>query len=146
MKDWLEQWGPCVSGIIVLSIYMIFFQQYQLPGTFNNLLSSVVSICAVSIGFLMTTKSILFTIRDSEIINWIKKAGLFGKLIDYIMTAIHLCFILAIYSALCLLMNASSLICAYSWVFGFWLLLSTITISSCYRVIFLLSKILRKQQ
>ena len=41
--------------------------------------------------------------------RWVKGAGLYNLMIDYIMKAIHLCFILAIYSAVELVVDSSSL-------------------------------------
>jgi len=145
ISELIERYGPWVAATIVTGVYLYFFREYQLPPKVNNLYSSVVTICAVSIGFLATAKSILFAVHDSEIIRWIKRAGLYDLMINYIMTAIHLCFILAIYSAIELVFDTSWINVSPSLPFALWLFLSWVSLLSCYRVIYLLSKILRHQ-
>lgn len=143
MKDWIERRGPYVLAFIIAGIYLYFFRQVAVPANIKNLFATIVSICAVSIGFLATTESILFSIHDRKIIEWIKNAGLYNDLVNYLMSAIHLCFLWAILSALGIILDPNDLLCWYQWMIGLWLFLGSAAIISCYRVIYLFSKILR---
>jgi hypothetical protein len=97
MNVWIERWAPYLLAILVSAGYYLFFRQYQLPASIKGLYTTIVTICAVSIGFMATSKSILFSIHDREIIKWIKGAGLYNTMIDYMMTSVHWCFFFSPY-------------------------------------------------
>ena len=145
MNIWIERCYPFIIAIVISGIYLCFFRDHPFPETMKSLFSSVISISAISIGFLATSKSILFAIHDRKTIHWIKSAGVYTTLVDYMMVAIHLCFILATISAIGLLINPSHLKTWYPWAFGFWLFIGTAAAFSCYRVIRIFAKILRAE-
>ncbi|OPY13313.1 MAG: hypothetical protein A4E66_00818 [Syntrophus sp. PtaB.Bin001] len=144
MNAIVEKWYPLAAAIIICGCYFFYFRKYPIPDTINNLYNIAVSISAISVGFLATSKSILFTIYDRKIIQWIKSAGLYDSLVDYMMAAIHYCFILSIMSAIGLLINMKPMPEWYSYAFGLWLFIGTAALCSCYRVIHIFSKILRQ--
>jgi len=140
----IEKWITYILASVCTAAYLHFFGQSQFPKTINSLFTAIISISAVSIGFIATTKSILFALRDSSTVKWIKSGGGYQQLIDYMMTAIRWCFLNAIVSAVCLLLDFPS----YYWapfLFAAWLFTCVTAFSSCYRVIHIFSKILRAQ-
>ncbi len=141
----LEKSYPFIIAGAATIYYYFFLREYPVPETMNSIFLSVINISAIFIGFLMTSKSILFSLhgRDVRTIEWIKGVNLYQSLIDYMMTAIHLCFFLAIYSAACLLSKSCIEPYYYTHMLGFWSFLIIAAVLSCYRVIHIFSKILR---
>jgi hypothetical protein len=141
MNRHVERWYPFVIAVAVTAIYFYSFSHAALPETVKNILGSAINISAISIGFLMTSKSILFSIHDRKIIQLMRDAKLYDYLIGYIMTAVHCSFLFLIVSTIGLL------ICSYDYWYritiGIWLFLGTGTLLCFYRVIRIFSKILR---
>jgi len=144
MSALIEKWITYILASVCAAAYLHFFAQSEFSKTINSLFTAIISISAVSIGFIATTKSILFSLRDSSTVKWIKSGGSYQSLIDYMMTAIRWCFLNAIVSAVCLLVDFPS----YYWapfLFAAWVFTCVTAFSSCYRVIHIFSKILRAQ-
>ena len=142
MSLWVEKWYPYLGGLIVFICYQLFIRPIFVLSSFCNLFSAVVSVSGIAIGFLATAKSILFSIQNRRVIKQLKDQNLYNLLIKYIMSAIRICFMLALISAAGLLIDEKN---PPSWLpsaFSFWVFLSTVTTLSCYRVIQLFSKIL----
>lgn len=137
----VEHWYPFVAALVVTAAYFYFFFHAALPETVKNILGSAINISAISIGFLMTSKSILFSIHDRKVIQLMKDAKLYDDLIGYIMSAVHCSFLFLIASTIGLLISSYDY--WYHITIGIWLFLGTGTLLCFYRVIRIFSKILR---
>jgi len=145
MNIHIERCYPIVGGILISGTYLLFFRNHSFPESLSDLFSVSVTISAISIGFIATSKSILLTMEDRRIIQQIKDLGLYKTLINYIMSAIHFCFIFAILSALYLLIDFKQHFWWYNYSFAAWLFIGTSSLLSCYRVIHIFAKILRTE-
>ncbi|MBW4545917.1 MAG: hypothetical protein KME25_15935 [Symplocastrum torsivum CPER-KK1] len=142
-KALAERWHPIIFGFIAALIYLLFLKSYSLPNAIRDLFSAAINICAITVGFLGTSQSILLSIGNKRVIQQLKSGGYYDKLIDYFMTAIHWSFTLAISSAFGLIVNFNQKEVWHPWIISFWLLCLITATFSYYRVIKLFSLILR---
>lgn len=143
MSVYIEKWYPFVGGIISSVTYLVFFRNHHFPPSLDNLFTSVISISAIAVGFFATAKTILFSIGQSNIIIQLKNADLFDLLIEYIMSAVNYCLLLAILTGLWFFFDLETPEKWYPWAFGAWLFFVSLALLSSYRVIRILAKILK---
>lgn len=136
---------PYVIGLLVAGLYFWFFRTNVVPERISALFETTVTISSIAIGFLITTKSILFSIQDGYIIKELKKAKKYNLLLDYIMAGVHWNFFLAIFSGGLLLLDFKHQECWYFYVVGTWIFLGIVALLTSYRVIHLFAKILKVQ-
>ena len=107
----VERWYPLAGGFVVSCVYLSVPQlrQYVFPATLPVLLSAVVTIGGVAVGFLATIKSILLTIDDKPIMGRIKDGGLYIQIVDYLRAAFFWSFALTILSAFALFIDYQKL-------------------------------------
>src|SRR4051812_40932653 len=98
-----EKWHPLVLSAIAGSV--AFFTDLANINGFRDLLQAAVNLSAITVGFLATSKSILFAIGNKEIVATMKTVGKWPMLIDYIMCAIYSAFFLAMASGALLLVD-----------------------------------------
>jgi hypothetical protein len=142
-KALAERWHPIIFGFIAALIYLLFLKNYPLPNTIRDLFSAAINICAITVGFLGTSQSILLSIANKRMIQQLKAADVYNKLIYYFMNAIHWSFALAISSAIGLIINLNQKEVWHPWIISFWLLCLITATFSYYRVIKVFSFILR---
>ena len=115
---------------------------FILPKSLNDIFATSTSLSGIFIGFLITAKSILFSIDDRSIIKKLKQTKTYVKLINYFMSAITYSFFLAFISLLSLFIDFNKSNVFNEIIFLFWIFGVILTGSSCYRVISVFSKIL----
>jgi hypothetical protein len=97
----------------------------------------VVSVGGISLGFLMTAKSILISVDDRPIVQRIKEAKLYKRIIGYMKSAIFWSFALTILSAIALVFdfkNHATWDRAHVWGTALWLAVATAAVLSYIRV------------
>lgn len=137
---WWEKRYPCVIGLVAAALYLSIpaARNYHMPATLAALMSSVVSIGGIAIGFLATSKSILISIDEREIVKKLKQSGYYKRIILYIRAAIGWSFLLASISALALLITiekSTPWTLWHSLGFAIWLFLAIGATLSYFRVI-----------
>jgi len=102
-----ERWYPLVGGVASALLYLAIplSRTHVLPETLPNLLSAVLTVAGVAIGFLATVKSILISIDERPIVQRMKEAGVYRRVIGYLRAAITWSFILTLVSSVALLAN-----------------------------------------
>lgn len=145
MSGRVERWYPLVSGVILTLCYFLFLRKYPLPNSIKDLFSAITNLSGITIGFLGTAQSILFSIDKKYVIQQLKVTGVYNKLINYFMTAIKWSFALGIISIFCLILNFETMDAWHCLLFFAWLFVLTTTALSCYRVIDVFAGILRSQ-
>lgn len=143
MRAATEKWYPLVGSILITALYLKFWRITIFQSSIDNLFSSIITISAITIGFLATIKTIIFSINNQYIIKQLKNAGVFNEFIDYIMATVYCCFILAILSGIGLFLNFKDPKSWYQWAFGGWLFLVVYATLLSYRVLNILAKILK---
>lgn len=134
-----ERCYPLLGGLIVAAVYLLVpsLRTYVLPDTLPLLLSAVVTVAAIAVGFLATAKSILIASDDRPIIKRIKDAGLYRRILRYFRAAIFWSFLLSILSAAALLFNYNGLT-AWDWPRSLgtaaWLWVATAAMLSYHRI------------
>lgn len=140
-----DRWYPIVCGAVGVALYFAIFGMSPLPKSSKDLFSSTLNIYAISAGFLATSKSVLFSISNSKPIKWLKSGGEYSTVIDYLFHAILWCMAAAVLSAVNIFLidpeKPKSMDHLY---FGIWLTACLIALFASYRIIRLLTKVLRK--
>ncbi|MHB9108550.1 MAG: hypothetical protein ACYDCO_15950 [Armatimonadota bacterium] len=134
-----------VGAVIAVGSFLILqfaFHERQFPETFKDLLGAAVNVSAISIGFLATAKSIVFSMEDRRIIRILKEANLYNVFIGYFMSAIHWSFLLSILSAAILLLGVKEPTILNRFIIAGWAFTAITMGLLCYRVIFFFSRVL----
>lgn len=108
----------------------------------SSLFSAVISVAAIAVGFLITVKSILFTIDDKPIIKTLKRTYAYEQLMKYIIGATYWSFLLSGISVFMLFLDLK---CPgpLNWVsFAIWTSFVVGGAASCFRVIRVFGKIM----
>ncbi|MEQ8467683.1 hypothetical protein [Coleofasciculus sp. E1-EBD-02] len=114
-----------------------------MPESLKDLLSAVTNLSGIAIGFLAAAQSILFSLPRKYVIQQLKKAGMYSRLLNYFMTAIQWSFVLAVISAFGLLIDFTKSQSWHSLAFSVWLFILTTASLSYYRVIEVFTALLR---
>ena len=69
----IERYYPLIGGILLSLICLFAYNLISLNDTSNTFLSTVVTISAIAIGFIATSKAILISIQDRPLIKQLKK-------------------------------------------------------------------------
>jgi hypothetical protein len=134
-----ERWYPFCGGAIVGLLYFFVptLNSYVFPETTPQLLSAVVSVGGISLGFLMTAKAILISVDDRPFIQRIKEARLYKRIIRYMRSAIFWSFALTLLSAVALIFDYkghTTWDAPHVWATAIWFAIATAAILSYIRV------------
>src|SRR4051812_21542132 len=104
-----EKWHPLVLGTIsaVVSFGALARYQWHLPQSVGNLFPAVINVSAIAIGFLGAAQSILVSIEHRKTFLQLKDAGVFDRIVGYVLWAVNCSFALAGLSALGLMIDVS---------------------------------------
>jgi len=144
MSAWSERWYPRIAGLAGGTIF--FFLAHEFPVKAENapnLFSAIISVAAISVGFLATASSILLSIEQKPIIVKLKEVGTYPKLIDYLFEAVGWSLALAVVSISCFLADLKSPDSWHRWLFAFWVGVIVGAGTSFFRVVHNFTKILR---
>jgi hypothetical protein len=142
----LERFSPLFWGVIT-AIYSYFWIPEELhPKIIKDFLNPVINVSAITVGFLTTVMTVLITIDTKEVIQWLKSANYYQRLISYLMSAVKSAFLVAITSALGSILDTNSLPSWEKIGFSLWLGLLIYTVMASYRVINIIVTILRSDR
>lgn len=139
----VEKYYPLVMGILTAGLSAGYLPHNIQERILRELLNPAINISAIIVGFLATAKSILVSIQDKSIIRKLKTAKLYETTIDYMATGIRASFALALISGLSILIDPKTAAWWLPHVIGIWVGTTVFTMASVYRVIEILTKILR---
>lgn len=135
-----ERWYPLVLAVLAGVAYFAIplSRAYKMPASGGELMSAVINLCAIAIGFLATAKSILITVDNKPLIADLKRTGYYKRIVRYLRGAIAWSFLLAFASAVGLLLDVGHTSQWTTWHaagVALWLALGLGTILACHRVI-----------
>jgi len=144
MKETTERIYPLLIAGLVSAVYFKFGATHQIPDKISDVFSQAVTISSIAIGFLVTAKSILFSIQDSSILKQLKLCQKDSLLIDYMMDGVYSCAIVALYSGACLLIDFSTPEPFHYLVVGVGLALFVWSLFTTQRIVSIFAKVLRQ--
>lgn len=140
----IESWVPQIIGIFTTAFYILFLRNYSLPSSLKDLFNATITFSSLAIAFLGTALSILMAIDKNYLVQQLRNAGVYRKLLKYFMSAINWCFGLTAVTAITILIDFTTKE-SWHWIaFAIWLFVLTTTGFACYRVIAIFAKILIK--
>jgi len=111
----------------------------------KHLIAPSLGLCETAVGFLAITIIILIVIDNRGVLIWLKTCNYYNNLLNYVIVAINASFWGLVISAL---VYAVSVSLSQDWlrfVFSLWIGLLFFTIFSCYRVIQIVTAILKSR-
>ncbi len=138
----IEKCYPFITGVIAGLAYFLLKDHLNIFGSIKELLGAVINICAIAVGFLATTKSIMLSLGQNRIIQQLKNTDKYYTLIQYIMSAINLSFLTALLSAGLLFIDFSKVQQYTPYIFPPWIFITIWTVMACYRITRIFFKIL----
>lgn len=143
VESFWERFYPlCVAAGIALVNY-VFVQNYPLTDFAKDLFNATLNLASITVGFLAASMSILFSIEKKYIVQQLKQANIYKKLINYFIDAITWSFMVVIIDILGLTINFKI---SESWkhlFFIFWIFSVATSIASAHRVISVFANLLK---
>lgn len=143
MSRFVERWYPAFGGLAAALTYAVFARYKPLPIEVRYVFQSVMNVATIGAVFSVTTMSILMAIDARWIVQRAREAGAHELLTNYLITSLRSCVFLAIASATALFYSPSPPQAWHGLAFAIWLGLATYTGLAIWRVLNLISIILR---
>ena len=143
MPSLVERWYPALGGLAAALLYAAFACHNPLPTEVRYVFQSVMNVAAIGAGFSVTTMSILMAVDARWIVQRAREAGAHELLTDYLITSLRSCVFLAILSATALFFNPQPPQWWHGFAFAGWLGFATFAGLAIWRVLYLMSIILR---
>lgn len=102
-----ERWYPGVGAGVVAAVYWFTpsLSTHVLPDTLPSLLAAIVSIGGIAVGFMATIKAILISVDDRPIVQRMKEAGIYRRVLSFLRSGIRWSFLLTLVSAAALVVE-----------------------------------------
>lgn len=143
MSRLAERWYPALGGLAAALIYAALARYRPLPTEVRYVFQSVMNVAAIGAGFSVTTMSILMAIDARWIVQRAREAGAHELLTDYLISSLRSCVFLAVASASALFFSPQPPQWWHGFAFAIWIGLATFTGLAIWRVLYLMSIILR---
>ena len=141
----VERSYPYVVGVLLTILFLYFHKFINLQATTPDIFPVVIGISAIAVGFLMTAKSILLSIDERKVIQFLKEAGVYIYFVGYLIAAVKWCFYTTILTLVGMILNLHHQAQpGHYWFLVLWVFTIATTAACCERVIRIFSKILRK--
>jgi len=129
-----ESW-PYVVGCVAAAAYAIFGHRFPLSSGLRDVFSATANIAGIFAAFLLTSSSILVTLRDS----WFKRraieSGVYVTLIGYMLTAMGWSIATAVATIAALVFDATWHLWWYQYALVGWVFLIATTLGVSVRVL-----------
>jgi TRAP-type C4-dicarboxylate transport system permease large subunit len=143
MKSKIERWFPILLGFLIACLSSFIPGVLSIERFAGDLFSSTVNLGGVMAGFMIAAMSIIFSIDEKHILRQLKFNNTYEKLINYFLDSIFWSFFLVICSVGCLITDFKTVSIWQICVFYVWIISLVIMIASSFRVMYLLSEILK---
>lgn len=104
----IEKYYPVTLSVLAGIIYYFLCSRDSSGNSLESLFTTLISISSIMLGFILTSKSILFSIQESGSVKRLKSSDGYRYLVKYIFATINGCLFLAVYSGICLFYNFNS--------------------------------------
>lgn len=149
IEGFIESWCTWITAIGFASVYYVFFSDDVTVAKFDEMNKLVISVAAISVGFIGTAKAILVSISESRVMKKIKshkekgEKSLYHVVLDYLFSGIWSCLILVLLCTLYILipLNNSSLDAVN--LIALWFAFAGFSTAACVRVIVILGTVLK---
>ena len=89
--DWIESYGAALASVTTgLIIYYVLHRHIyvlSVNSQFTALFGAVVSVCAISVGFLGTVAAVLFAIDSRRVVRRLRKINTYQQFMGYVVKA-----------------------------------------------------------
>ena len=140
-----ERSYPFACGVLAagLAAFLVHKIDPTVGDSVKDLFSSAINVGAIATGFLGTMQSILLTSERRRMVEYLKEAHKFDRLVDYLLGAISLCITVALFSGIVLFLTHYKAETWYHYLLAVWAGMNVWAVSSCYRAFSIMSTILK---
>jgi hypothetical protein len=142
-KHDIEKLYPLVVGLIIGGLSFWVFKNHNFSSSLKDIFSSIINVCGVTIGFLATVMSIIFSFNEQAAVKYLKQTGKYKSLVNYFSAAIQWTFILLLWSALAMGIDFKVSTSWHPYFLGSWLFLAATAGLSYFRAMDIFLAILR---
>lgn len=145
MRNFVEKNWPRVLGILAVLCSWRLMPQLYVTAALLKLPNTIITISAIFAGLSLTYKNMLIIVDDKPpIIRLKKRRGKYSQLLSYVEEAIYSSIVLAIYSAILLVIIENEIYHGgYKLAFSFWVGLIIWVIASFVRLSKIMTLILK---
>lgn len=111
----LEKIYPYFGGAISAALW--WYLGLDLPSPPELVLSSSLTLGAILTGFLATSKTILISLRGTEVMESLKESTYIDELVSYIAQAVWLSFAFSVLAIVGLFMSSPTHVFSIVWIF-----------------------------
>jgi len=104
MSEYFERYYPFAFGVVAAGAYLLLLRNEPFPDTTKDVLSAIISLASIAVGFLATVKAILVSIEDRPAIVWLRRGSFYKRFRAYTFQAIYASFAIAVVSVAGLLL------------------------------------------
>ena len=130
----LEKWYPYIVASGCAFVYIVWSRWMPDAQKVPAILSAVISVSAISVGFLGAIKAVILSLSSSRAIQNIKKAGYYEILVSYLSEAVTWSFIVAWISVLFLFIDLKPGNTVHECACTAWVFLVIASLLSCFRI------------
>jgi hypothetical protein len=143
LQSLLERFYPLLLAIAVAIVNWIFVRNYPLPDFAKDLFNATLSLASITVGFLTAAISILSAMDQKFIVQQLKQANIYRKLINYFIDAINWSFIVMVLDIFGLTISFNTDEPWKQLFFVFWTFSVSIALTSTYRIVTVFAKLLK---
>lgn len=145
-KIWIEHNAAWAVAVILAAAYWLWGREFEPATPFKELAQAALNVAAISVGFLVSSKTILLSLTNSRVVKRLRASGHFGVILGYFVSAIWWSIGMAISSAVMLLFDfAPKSLCVEKYaVLAAWVFILGGTLGANARVIYLFGKLVRE--
>lgn len=140
----VEKYYPFAFAVIAAIAWYYLELDDVFSESKSEILGSTLTLSAIFTGFLATAKSLILSIRGSQVIQDLTESGYIDDLIDYMSVAVNASLLTCIWALAGYFVGSHGWAAKYG-VYGYgWITLCTLTVTSFYRVTNLMVKVIRR--
>ena len=147
--DWIESYGAALASVTTgLIIYYVLHRHIyvlSVNSQFTALFGAVVSVFAISVGFLGTVAAVLFAIDSRRVVRRLRKINTYQQFMGYVVKAIWWCFGCTVVTTVLILFGDVGVpsFCHFL-VLSFWSSLCAMSGLTCLRAVLLFTIIVQE--
>lgn len=141
-----ERWFPPVLAILAPGIYFggwALFNHAPSSLSLSNLTKGILDLADILVGFLATSKALLYAIPDRRAIKFLREAGALSDLADYLFVDVMVWLFTAISALVLVFLDPDIMLPIQRIVVGVWLFLPMWGVLGFIRSMYIFAKFLK---
>lgn len=146
MTKFWERFGPFIVAAAAPAAYFGLAERFEFSPSAENLeklVEGVLNLAGILVGFLATSKALLFAVPDRKSIRLLKEMGAFSLLVGYLFSDILIWLAVAISALTLIFVQGAMELETLRQIVGYWLYLPGVGVMGFCRSMYLFFRFLR---